>query len=347
MSVMLVVIGNSPSSGSTFLGDLLDSTSYSACGPELGLFSNFNLYDYQNYLMKPTSFSPISSFYLNKSYLDKSALPFYGLTEEKFRQLLLNSDSLSKAVDKMKDYFLSFRGKRSQGIWFEKTPQNISCIDSIISNLPNSKFIHIVRDPRHVFSSLIKRGFSPYKAAATWLIDVAKYLKYQSHPNVLQISYEDLVNNSYEISSGLINTILGQTVVTSEDVETGYKNNHYRRVAEHKISTWGDQSHEKVINANDKPLAQKDMAYLASFLSMKISSGYARLYDLPELSLSEAMCALGYDEIVEELKVVTPIIQNRSLLDRLGVYKKFLFDLYRGKSKLHDVACYIHPLEEL
>ena len=36
---MIIAIGNSPSSGSTYLADLLDSLPYAVCGPEINLFS--------------------------------------------------------------------------------------------------------------------------------------------------------------------------------------------------------------------------------------------------------------------------------------------------------------------
>ena len=43
-----VLIGNSPSSGSTLLADLLDSTTVSLCGPEIGLFSSANFYAFDH-----------------------------------------------------------------------------------------------------------------------------------------------------------------------------------------------------------------------------------------------------------------------------------------------------------
>ena len=39
----LGVIGNAPSSGSTIFSDLLDSTEFTLCGPEIMLFSNKEL----------------------------------------------------------------------------------------------------------------------------------------------------------------------------------------------------------------------------------------------------------------------------------------------------------------
>ena len=40
----IVSIGNAPSSGSTFLADLLDSLCFAACGPELHLLSPLSHY---------------------------------------------------------------------------------------------------------------------------------------------------------------------------------------------------------------------------------------------------------------------------------------------------------------
>ena len=47
-----IALGNSPSAGSTFFSDLLDSTTYTAVGPELNLFSLEYLYDFKNFKNK-------------------------------------------------------------------------------------------------------------------------------------------------------------------------------------------------------------------------------------------------------------------------------------------------------
>jgi len=77
--------------------------------------------------------------------------------------------------------------------WCEKTPKNIRAIPDILKLLgKETKFIHIVRDPRDVITSVHPNHPGQYWVTPDrWIEDVSEGLRYQEH--TLIVKYEDLV----------------------------------------------------------------------------------------------------------------------------------------------------------
>jgi len=77
--------------------------------------------------------------------------------------------------------------------WCEKTPKNIRAIPDILQLFGNKvKFIHIVRDPRDVITSVHPNHPDQYWVSPErWIEDVAEGFKYKER--TLLIRYEDLV----------------------------------------------------------------------------------------------------------------------------------------------------------
>ncbi|MGD9107956.1 MAG: sulfotransferase [Gammaproteobacteria bacterium] len=344
---MLALVGNSPSSGSTFLADLLDSTDYSACGPELGLLCNNKIYNFDNFKLNPHIRSSISSLYTSGSRIDFSQLPCYGIGEKNFLELLKKSNSLTEFINKFAYNFLVLRNKNTEGVVFEKTPQNITCIGEFLKNFPKSYFIHVVRNPAYVYLSLKKRDFSPYIALGTWLIEVAKYVKYKSNPNVILVKYEDLVSKPYSMISDIMQRILGVDLSANE-IEKSYANNKYRAIFEVKLPTWSIKQHGIIANANKSNFCVSELTWLKSLMNYKISTGYAEKFDLAKISFVDALKEFGYyDWFLEKTSSINgdepiPI----SLRDKMFFIKKWLLDFKGGFAKTRDLKYYMSPLEK-
>ncbi|NMF82640.1 sulfotransferase [Nodosilinea sp. P-1105] len=122
-----------------------------------------------------------------------------------FHELALNStpswDSLFIA------YLTAYRLSLGKKIVGEKTPGHFKSINSLANNFPESKFIHIIRDPRAVVASYLKHTFyqdcfgsNVARAAQKW-VDAAKFhCKILNSPHSLQarylmLRYEDLVDD--------------------------------------------------------------------------------------------------------------------------------------------------------
>ena len=201
---MIIAIGNAPSSGSTFLADLLDSLPFAVCGPEIGLFSSIKYFTEfqkikQDYRL--TSRSP--TIYLYRQRLLTEDLWAYGIDDHITQSLYNDSDSFVQFCNKLFNAFASFRKKECK-LFVEKTPQNIHCARKFLDTFEDGFFLHIVRNPLFVYKSLIRRKFPPYIAANTWLIDVSQAYLLRKHPRFIEVKYETLANQPFDTISGVL-----------------------------------------------------------------------------------------------------------------------------------------------
>ena len=81
----------------------------------------------------------------------------------------------------------------------EKTPQHILCIRFLLSAFPNSRIIHMVRDPRDAYASAKKHPTMPQKTARQYYRYWKKCVKHAdialANPQVMDVRYEDFVSN--------------------------------------------------------------------------------------------------------------------------------------------------------
>jgi hypothetical protein len=92
--------------------------------------------------------------------------------------------------------FLSARDGKPR--WAEKTPHNVGAIDRILTYWPGAKVIHVVRDPRDVYASMVEIGKwkEPAVFAKHWCNTVGAardWLGLEGHPAYHELRYERLV----------------------------------------------------------------------------------------------------------------------------------------------------------
>jgi len=153
--------------------------------------------------------SQISINQLRNSPILKKHRELDGVSEEEFEQVMLSS--LSRA-DLCKNYMSVFlrnseqTGKR----WFDKTPQNIFCGALLFSQFPDSKLIHIVRNPLDVVCSLrvgkVMQLDSVLGACNYWVesVQVFDTLKKADDTRVYEVRYEDFADNTKSETSKLL-----------------------------------------------------------------------------------------------------------------------------------------------
>ena len=84
----------------------------------------------------------------------------------------------------------------------EKTPAHVQCIPQIHALYPGAKFVHIVRDPRNVISSLLNTPFAQsrwipwYTERWNRILDMASEFDASVPDTITTIRYEDLVENT-------------------------------------------------------------------------------------------------------------------------------------------------------
>ena len=124
------------------------------------------------------------------------------IREIEFKAMLQNSVSRG---DLQKRYMARYiaNNKLTATRWFDKTPQNVYGAGLIASEFPRSKFVHIVRNPMNVVSSLrigkIVKIENLVGACNFWNEAAANiYILKKAYPNrVYELHYESLTANLY------------------------------------------------------------------------------------------------------------------------------------------------------
>ncbi len=341
---MIVAIGNAPSSGSTYLADLLDSLPFAVCGPELHLFSPQRHYqEFGAWSRNGFGRSPSPACYATfGDRFGEWALAEYGFDREGVAALRRDSTGF---VDFCHRFFCRYAKHRAKDatLFFEKTPENIHSSSAFLDLFSDSVFIHIVRDPLHVFRSLRRRRFGFYLAASTWLIDVAAAWALREHPRLVTVRYEDLVKDPADVLERLLGQ-LGHSVA-GLDIARLYRENSYR-ADRARLDSWAYSGYGAMGDANEAVVTEEDQAALALMSGLSINPAYAKLFGLPVVTLPEVAAYYGYDvESGDDSESSSTRVpgsgRDGRSIQRLAV--KWAHDVARGNASLGDFGAYLRP----
>lgn len=176
-----------------------------------------------------------------------------GISESEFQEIFCQS--ISRA-DLYRRYMSLYMQKNKPGAqrWFDKTPQNVYGAAMIAGEMPEAKFIHIVRDPMDVVSSLrigkvVKLenvvGACNYWNEAASIIHVLK----KAYPNrVHEVKYEEFTRKPLPRIE-IILDFLGENYDLEyfKDVKTAPKQHEYdslfseeeKKTIERLCQRWG------------------------------------------------------------------------------------------------------------
>ncbi len=173
-----IFIGGHHRSGTSLMRVILDRHPRIACGPE-------------GKLLKRTSFREFHGD-LESRWLPTMATK-YGI----------GAAELDHAMAAFIDHFFTrYQLRQGKQRWAEKTPGNIFHIDYLFRLFPRAQFLHMVRDPRDVYCSVVEKmhadpAFEPLTAeqtASRWVAAVERGRAWRSQPDrYLEVRYEDLV----------------------------------------------------------------------------------------------------------------------------------------------------------
>lgn len=342
------MIGNAPSSGSTWLADLLDSTPVSATGEEISTFANPKLYDYASYRRQPRTAANFS-LHTFRNGTKYRYLHTFGMNRAAYREMLDSAGSLSEFAIRFVDRFLALRGKSLSCVFFDQTPENINVLPLFLDHFPDGHFIFLVRHPLHVYASVKRRGFPPFVAATTWLIDAARFCRYRHLDRITVVKYEELVRNPYELVRDIIRRVTGMEVAAAE-IASRYQANDYKRLHALRMRSWSAREYGKIEDANKKRVDRETLREFAASLNLKITWAYARKFDLAEVSFREAVSLLGYAHAVEKSLADLPAGSALPKIrlhpkDMLHIAAKWAIDRLCGDAGFSDLALYLHPTE--
>jgi hypothetical protein len=120
-----------------------------------------------------------------------------GITEAEFAEMLAAARSRGGLYRRYMELFLSRRRPEATR-WFDKTPQNVYGAAMIAHDFPHAGFVHIVRDPWDVISSLrigkIVKVEEVVGACNYWreAVEIVATLKRAYPKRVHELKYEDL-----------------------------------------------------------------------------------------------------------------------------------------------------------
>ena len=135
--------------------------------------------------------------------------------ESDFAEILTKSTS---RADLYRRYMTNFvqRQKPAACRWFDKTPQNVYGVAIAASEIPDARFVHIVRDPVNVISSLrIGRVMkvTELEGACSYWNESAAILETlrRAYPDrLLEVRYEDVVARPHEFIERIV-AFIGET----------------------------------------------------------------------------------------------------------------------------------------
>lgn len=221
-----VLIGGSPSSGTSVLLVRLASYDWALGISESGLFSHRGIYlNYDQFAHNYTGMIESGIFKtldegerirkgLSPHLLANSTrLNAHGLELKDILRFVAKSDSGKTYVEGLNTLFLASSGIDYR-VLFEKTPSNIYAMPSFLDDSPNRRGVVIVRNPIDLVSSLISRGLPLFRAMAMWTVESAMALVVREKRGGMVIKYEDLVANPGQVESDIISEI-GMTTDSS------------------------------------------------------------------------------------------------------------------------------------
>jgi hypothetical protein len=204
--LMRILIGGSPSTGSSLFRQMLNRHPEIFCGPESYLFIYPRLYDqweryrcsiytkYARRALKAPGMFLQSGVRLNSPELGNRS-------RTGVRELVYASGAFPEFCDRFFQEILIEKGKTH---WAEKSPANALCFTNFLEGFESAHVIHIIRDPFDTITSLLKRGESLYLAAALYLLQSAAALRSRHSQSYHQIRYEELVAGPEEALKGLL-----------------------------------------------------------------------------------------------------------------------------------------------
>lgn len=290
---MRILIGGSPSTGSSLFRQILNRHPAIYCGPETQLFCHSRLYHHwkksRRRLLLPDR--------IGLRQTDVRTLRGVHLTDQ---EIGWNRDDLQKLIkthlsfpafcDAFYEKPLSESGKQH---WAEKTPANVLHFVEFREHFEDIVLLHTIRAPYDTVSSLVSRGMSAYQAASVYLLYTAHGLAVKADSRYIELRYEDLVNDPALTMTRDILTPLhldfhvemlaeGNPHMASGGRMQGWRSDEVSRVSDKSISRFDDDPMDTRIRI------------ATALASVRIKESYAAKHGLSHISISELCSAMQY-----------------------------------------------------
>lgn len=140
-------------------------------------------------------------------WLERLAV-FFDSSREELEAACGEAADVETCLDRMMRFLAARAGKPR---WVEKTPGNAGVIGRILDYWPDARILHIVRDPRDVYVSLLENGkwTEPDAFADRWCATAGAALDWSAaagggHPAYHQFRYERLVREPADVTRDVL-----------------------------------------------------------------------------------------------------------------------------------------------
>lgn len=272
-----VFIVGMPRSGTTLLQGILSNTGKYFPMPETHFFSRVA------YALPDNGFSDKDRKRIRRKLIRKSRIK----VDEK---ALFNLDSQKEVFE----YVLGLFNPDKKNTFLEKTPRHVFFYSKILSYYPTAKFICMIREPKNIVSSRLRRSLKQKKSVIRLSLlynkIAAVILNIKGKHNVMLVRYEDLteekepslkkicafLNIPYD-RQFLKNVVAPKEIVSAHEF---WKNNNLalQTIRENNPDKWRttlnmDQAH--LVNYITRSYAPK-FGYSAGYLWTRVCKGVAR-----------------------------------------------------------------------
>lgn len=289
-----ILIGGSPSTGSSVLVNVLNRHPELAAGPETYLFIHPDLYRewdrYGHYLLKRDRFRGLKSIgWFRKNGADL-LLPEYGWDPAGLAALLNRSASFPEFVE---GYFSTAMTRKGATQWIEKSPSNSLAFPDFLKFFPEGKVIHTTRNPYDAVASLIARGHSPWYAAGAFVLNAAMALRSAEHPRYRLLRYEDWLLDPQKELRQVLNFLeldWREGLLTPSSSELG---------EEVRMEGWlsnekGALSRDSIGRFARLPAGDRHQVVQA-LQAFELTPAYAKKWDLQHRNIRSIAPTLGYE----------------------------------------------------
>ena len=235
-----IFVGGCPRSGTTYLASLLANFPGVIVTPESKFkHACISEYEVREKLRKKT----IESRFNRDFYFRLWECPFPNGAPDVFDQSAYRW-LMNRLIN---DYANKVGFDRNYDTWVDHTPSNLGSGKFLMSLYPKAKFVHIVRDPRAVISSLIDKDWGPHDLMAAsdyWLTKISVANAFCArYPDVcMTVRYEDLI----EDTANTINSVARFCEFKTHDVDLNAMAGVYQ------VPTYSMNQHRLVCAAPDQ-----------------------------------------------------------------------------------------------
>lgn len=293
---MEILIGGSPSTGSSLLRQMLNRHPQIYCGPETRLFTFPVLFEKWHVAKRGVARGGL----LPRAVLKAPSVYMIHGPRLVSKEHCWNRADLQRLVRSAHDirsfarqYFARPCTEYGKAHWAEKTPENVLTFELFTAQWQDAHLIHMVRDPRDAIASLMARGHTLFSAVARYVFNTAFGMKNRDHIAYREVSYEDLVRDP---KGTLTKLLLGFGLQFDRDMlKPGNPNmTETSKMPGWRSSETGVPRPDSIGRFGDLPEQVQQRAIAAMHL-MRIEPQFGVEHGLDYLHIPRLAKTLGYD----------------------------------------------------